>query len=65
MWTPVYWTKTYWTNDYWPTFATTAATGGGGVVQYLDVGGDGITMIGVGFVTLTLSFPNGISMRTE
>ena len=35
------------------------------VAQYLDVGGDGITMIGVGFVTLTLAFPNGMSMRTE
>lgn len=65
-WAKSYWADPYWIGEYWPPSSATAPyTPTGGTVQYLDVGGDGLTMIGIGFVTLTLSFPNGVAMRTE
>ena len=60
MFPKIYWPQTYFTADYWPPAATATAVSG-----ILDVGGDGITLIGVGFITLELCFPNGMSMRTE
>lgn len=63
MWARNYWPQGEWPQFFWPTFGsgTPIPPTNVGIMQ---VGGDGISKL-TGFVTLTLSFPFSVSMRTE